>query len=246
MACMKAVLLGRCPSAQLVDISHEIPPQDTLAGAFSLSAAFPWFPPATVFLCVVDPGVGTARPLIAAKADGRYLVGPDNGLLSLALQQAKTRQVVRLTSRRFWLPKLSGTFHGRDILAPVAAHLAAGVPLGRLGTTTRRIQAVPIPTPRQSGRRISGCVVHVDRFGNLITNLSSSLLTRRGRMHICFGRRPARVVSSYAQGRSGELIALAGSTGYLELAVRDGSAAQRLSAQRGDEVTSTISLIRPA
>jgi S-adenosylmethionine hydrolase len=187
-----------------------------------------------------------ARALLAAKAEGRFLVGPDNGLLSLTLQQAKSRQLVRLTSRRYWLPELSGTFHGRDILAPVAAHLAAGVPLGRLGTTTRRFQALSLLAPRRSGRGISGRVVHVDRFGNLITNLSSSLLTRRGGLRLRFGRRLARVVSSYAEGRPGELIALAGSSGYLELAVRDGSAARRLGGRRGDEVTAAISPTRPA
>lgn len=238
VACMKAVILSRCPGAQLVDITHEIPAQDVIAGACTLAASFPWFPSATVFLCVVDPGVGSARPLIAVRAGGRVLVGPDNGLLGLVLAQTPRPRIVRLTERRFWLPRPSRTFHGRDILAPVAAALARGAALERFGPPTTRFQPLSLPVPRRRGRRVSGCIVHIDRFGNLLTNLPAQLAaTTAGRPTIRFGRREARVVSSYAEGRYGELLALVGSSGYLELAMRDGSAAKRLRARRGAALT---------
>jgi len=238
VACMKAVILSRCPGARLVDITHEIPAQDVVAGAFTLAASFPWFPPATIFLCVVDPGVGTARPLIAARAGGRVLVGPDNGLLGLVLAQTPRPRIVRLTERRVWLPRPSRTFHGRDILAPVAAALARGAALQRFGPATHQFQPLPLPIPRRRGLTVSGCIVHIDHFGNLLTSLPAQLAaTAAGRVRIRFGRQTARVVSSYGEGRRGELLALAGSSGYLELAIRDGSAAKRFRARRGAPIT---------
>lgn len=239
VAALRGVILSRCPRARLIDITHEISPQDVVAGAFTLAAAAPWFPRGTVFLAVVDPGVGSARALLAARADGRYFVGPDNGLLAPVLARATPRAVVRLTNRRYWLRNVSRTFQGRDILAPVAAYLAAGGSLARLGVPLARLAPLEVPTPQRGGRRLCGCIIHIDGFGNLITNLPASALASRGRRAnptVRYRRRLVRVVSSYGEGRARELIALANSQGLIELAVREGSAARTSHAKRGDRV----------
>jgi len=236
VAAIRGVILSRCPRARLVDVTHEVPPQDVVAGAFTLAAAAPWFPRGTIFLAVVDPGVGSARALLAARADGRYFVGPDNGLLAPVLARATPRAVVRLTNRRYWLTDVSRTFQGRDIMAPVTAHLAAGGSLARLGTPHSRIVPLDLPTPQREGRRLCGCIIHIDGFGNLITNLPASALASGGRLAgppVRYQRRQVRVVSSYVEGRGQELIALANSQGLIELAVREGSAAWMCSARRG-------------
>ena len=238
-ATLKAVILSRCPRAHIVDITHDIPPQDTLAGAFTLAAAAPWFPPGAVLLGIVDPGVGTDRALLAIRADGRYFVGPDNGLLALNLVAAKRIRIIRLTQPRYWLKTISRTFEGRDIMAPVAAYLAGGGVLSRLGVPMGRVTPLALPTVRRVGATLRGHVVHLDAFGNLITNLSGELVgagsASRGMVLRYKGRR-ARVVSSYAAGRPEELIAVVGSLGLIELAVRGASAAWQCTAARGDEV----------
>ncbi len=244
-AAVKGVIVSRAPRVRFVDITHEIPPQDVVAGAFTLAAAVPWFPPGTVFMAVVDPGVGTGRALLAAQADGRLLVGPDNGLLWPALAQATRRRVVRLTQRRYWLPEISRTFHGRDIMAPVAAYLARGGALRRLGPP-HRAAPLSLPPVVQRGRTVMGRVVHVDAFGNLITNLRAGRwrpAARDGSVTLRCRHRAAPVVSSYAEGRPRQLVAVVGSLGFVELAVRNGSAARRLGARRGDAVT--LRLPRP-
>ncbi|MBI3087673.1 MAG: SAM-dependent chlorinase/fluorinase [Candidatus Omnitrophica bacterium] len=235
-ACMKGVILRTRPQTHLVDITHEIPPQDVAAGAFTLAAAAPWFPAQTVFACVVDPGVGTERPLLAAEADGQRFVAPDNGLLSLVLERAKRRALVKLTNPRCWLPAVSHTFHGRDIIAPVAAELAQGRPLRQFGIPVRRYRTLAIPPLKRLGRTLTGCVLHLDAFGNLITNLPAGLLALPSRWEVRYQQRRVRVVSSYEEGRPNELLAIAGSLGYVELAVRNGSAAARCRAKRYDPV----------
>ena len=234
VAAVRGVILSRCPNARLVDITHEIPPQDVIAGAFTLAAAAPWFPPGTIFLSIVDPGVGSDRALLAARADARYFVGPDNGLLSLTLAEAKRLTVVRLTRRRYWLRTVSSTFHGRDIMAPVAAHLASGVPLTRLGVAWRRPASLDLPAVERHGRTFTGHLAHLDAFGNLITNLPGSLL--KSGSSIRYQRHAVRVVSSYAEGRPQELVALVNALGLVELAIREGSAAWTYNAKRGERV----------
>jgi S-adenosylmethionine hydrolase len=239
-AALKGVLLARAPRARLVDITHEVPPQDVTAGAFLLAAAAPWFPAGTVFLAVVDPGVGTNRALLAIGADRRYFIGPDNGLLSLAVARARRVSAVRLTARRFWLPVVSRTFHGRDILAPVAAYLARGGSLRRLGVPSARWTSLALPPVKRLGRRLQGRIVHVDAYGNLITNIAAGRSwppdRHRASVVTCRGRR-LRVVLSYAEGRPHQALAVIGSLGFLELAVRHGSASRVLTARRGDAVT---------
>ncbi len=237
VATLKGVVLSRFPQARFVDITHEVPPQDVLAGAFTLAAACPWFPPGTTFLAIVDPGVGTSRALIAARAHGRYFVGPDNGLLALSLQQANHPQLIRLTKHRYWLTALSQTFHGRDILAPVAAPLAAGGAIARLGEPMVRLAPLALPPLRRERKRLRGAIVHIDTFGNAITNVRPAALPPQPRDVVFrYQQRKVRMVSSYADGRPNELIALVGSLGFVELAIRNGSAARTLHAKRGDPV----------
>jgi len=232
---MKAVLLSRCPYATLVDLTHEIPPQDVAAAALVLASALPWLPKQAVALAVVDPGVGTERALIAAEADGRFLVGPDNGLLALALDRSRRKKVVRLTQKPYWQKSISATFHGRDILAPAAALLAAGRSLVSLGPVQRRIRPLSGFEGIRGNRPGGGRVVYVDHFGNCITDLEAGMLKAGERLRV--GRRRVRVVKAYAEGRKGEAIALVGSAGLVELAVNQGSAAKRLGIARGAAVT---------
>jgi S-adenosylmethionine hydrolase len=239
VAALKGAILSRAPQARLVDITHEIPPQDVVAGSFTLAAAVPCFPEGTVFLAVVDPGVGTDRALLAARADGRWFVGPDNGLLEPSLAGTRSRTVVTLTNRRYWSPSVSRTFHGRDILAPVAAYLARGGALSRLGPA--RAGLTPLSLPRVVARAgvVRGAVAHIDAFGNLITNVAARhwLPPRpEGRVTVRYRGRRAAVVSSYADGRPGRLVAVVGALGLVELAVPLGSAAALVGARRGDPV----------
>lgn len=228
---IRAVVLSRCPSVSLIDLTHEIPPQDIVAGAIVLRATLPWLPKRAVVLAVVDPGVGTSRALLAAEADGRFLVGPDNGLLALALSQTRKKRVVRLTQKRYWQKTISETFHGRDILAPVAAYLAAGGRLSALGSVQRRIQPLASYQDKRGHKPGRGVVVYIDRYGNCITDLPSAVI--RGIEHLRVGRRWARVVRAYAEGKPKEVIALAGSSGLVELAINQGNAAKLMKVSRG-------------
>ncbi|HEX9781021.1 MAG TPA: SAM-dependent chlorinase/fluorinase [bacterium] len=228
-AAMKAVILARCPAAQLLDITHDVPPQDIVAGALALAGAASWCPDGTIFVGVVDPGVGTVRPLVAVETQRHRFLGPDNGLLAPAAEADGVRRIVRLTNPRYWLPRVARTFHGRDILAPVAAYLASGGALGRLGPRADAMEPLALPRTSVRGRRALGMVVHVDRFGNAITNLAGG--DRAAQVRV--GRREARWVRSYASGRPGELIALTGSLGMIELSEQGGSAADRFGIRRG-------------
>ena len=237
VAALKAVVLSRCPRARLIDITHEIPPQDTLAGALVLAAAASWFPPGTVFLAVVDPGVGSRRAILAARANQRWFVGPDNGILMPSLQGASRATMIRVTERRYWLPQISATFQGRDIMAPVAAYLASGRPVGRLGRPAREVVQLSIPSAQRIGRTTRGCVIHADHFGNLITNLPGALVQHaRAPVRLRYKGRGVPICTSYAAGRRGQLLGVVGALGFVELAVRDGSAAQRYRGARGDRV----------
>ena len=241
VAAVKGVILSKCPEARLIDITHEVPPQDIVSGAFILAAAAAWFPAGTVFLAVVDPGVGSQRALLAVYADGRYFVGPDNGLLSLSVSRAKALRIIRLTNRRYWLSSVSQTFQGRDVLAPVAAYLAGGGSFTRLGVAAHEMVPLELPAVQKRGRVYLGQVSHIDAFGNLVTNLpgrmAAACLREAGaRVILRYKDQKARVVSSYVAGRPNELVAVIGSLGLIELAIREGSAAWAYHAKRGDQV----------
>lgn len=236
---MKGVILSICPSARLVDLTHDLSPQDVLGGALALESAAPFFPPGTVHLAVVDPGVGSARRAIAIRAGGRYLVGPDNGLLTLTLG-APGWTAVSLTASEYRMAEVSRTFHGRDVFAPAAAYLAAGVPLERLGPPVADPIRLALPDCHLAGGWLVGEVLDVDRFGNLITSIPAARLEAlpgQGAATVEVAGRPAgSVVGSYADGSSEAPAAIVGSTGRLEIFVKAGSARHLLRAERGAPV----------
>jgi len=232
---MKAVLLGICPPAQVIDLTHAIPPQDVLLGALALADAAPYLPEGAVAVAVVDPGVGSARAALAARAGGRYFVGPDNGLLSWCL--AADAEVVRLEEPRYRLPRVSRTFHGRDLFAPAAAHVASGLDLARLGPPVGDPVRLAWPEVRAVAGAVAGAVVHADRFGNLITSIHARTLAPvDADLVIRVGGREVPLVGTYGDLSIGRPGALIGSSGRLEIAVREGSAATLLRARRGTAV----------
>ncbi len=237
---MKGVALGIAPDATLVDITHEVPAHDVLAGALELGGCYRYFPAATVFLIVVDPGVGSARRGIAVEAGDYRFVAPDNGVLSLVLDQTPARQAVELTERRYARPTVSRTFEGRDRFAPAAAWLTRGVELGALGRPAGALQRLSIPAPAVEGDELSGEVLRVDRFGNLVSNIDRPTFERFAGAHAvqlrAGGIEVPRLVSTYGEASPGEVCALFGSGDHLEIAVNGGSAAERLRLSRGAAV----------
>src|SRR5262245_59035703 len=231
---MKAVILGICPEVTLVDITHEIPPHDLLTATLELAASYKYFPAGTVRLVVVDPGVGSSRRGIAADTGDYRFVGPDNGVLSLALRESPPQAVVELTNAKYARPSISRTFEGRDRFAPAAAWLATGLSVSALGTAIDRYEHLLVQEPVIRNRALHGTVVRIDRFGNVITNVTRPVLERvqqacGGPVTILIGDAVIpRVVDTYADARAGELCALFGSTGHLETAAHGGSAAYRL------------------
>ncbi len=232
---MKAVILGIARDAAIIDITHDIAPQDIVAGALELEAAIGYLPAGTVVVGVVDPGVGSARRRIAVEAGGLTLVGPDNGLFTLALNRLGPGRAVELREPQFALASVSLTFEGRDRFAPAAAWLASGVDLAAFGPAADHLVAVDVPAPVLSAELVLGEVVRVDRFGNLITNIPRAVLPSGGRGcrvevgEVCVGG----VVPTYAASSAGDVCALFGSTDRLEIAVNGSSAARRLGVSRG-------------
>ena len=237
---MRGVALGICPEATLVDITHDIQPQDIFGGALELAASFTYFPSGTIFLCVVDPGVGSPRRGIAAEAGDYRFVAPDNGLLSMAFRQVEPRRVVELTERNYERATVSRTFEGRDRFAPAAAWLANGVELSAIGRPISDWQLIEVPEPHADGAELSGVVVRVDHFGNLVTNIDRRSFDQfsagRPIQIVIADRRVRSVVATYAEVDAGSICALFDSSGHLEIAITGGSAAERLGLTRGAPV----------
>ena len=233
---MKAAILSITRDVHLVDITHEIPPQDILAGALALEAAERWFPPATIHVAVVDPGVGTARRGLAVAAGGRTFVGPDNGLFTPFIA-AGGWQAFELTAAEFRGAHVSRTFHGRDVFAPAAAHLARGLPPHRLGPAVTDPVRRTWPGARIVEGKIGGAVLHIDRFGNLVTSIPGEALTSLGpEVTVRVAGRTLPLVRTYGELKRGNPGALVGSGNRLEIAVNAGSAAKSLKAGRGTPV----------
>jgi len=235
---MKGVLATRAPEARVVDLTHGIPPQNVLAGALVLRYALPYFPPGTIHVAVIDPGVGSERRPICVETPREILVGPDNGLLSLAATAPPAR-AYHLKEGRFFPSPRSATFHGRDVFAPVAAALAMGTRPSELGPEIRDMRVLRVPEPRREAGAIRGEVIYVDHFGNLITNVPQSLLANFPAEPTSIsirGTRVAGIAPSYAAVSPGQPVAVVNSWNHLEIAVRDGSAAATLGARVGDEV----------
>lgn len=237
---MKGVALGICPDVSLVDITHDIPAHDVLEGALQLAAACRYFPAGTIFLAVVDPGVGSARRGIAADTGDYRFVAPDNGVLTAILRELPPKRVVELTERRYARPTVSRTFEGRDRFAPAAAWLAKGIQLTALGRPVHDYVLLDIPEPVAEADELRGTVLRVDRFGNAITNVDRRTLEKfaAGQMiAIAAGAHViSRLVATYAEIAAGEVCALYGSTDHLELARSGASAAAELGLARGSIV----------
>lgn len=232
---MKAVILQFLPDAQIVDISHEVPPFDVIAGALLLEACAPRFPARAVHCAVVDPGVGTSRrPVCLVDAAGHRFVGPDNGLFTPFLGPGA--RVYRLSDRRVVPEPESATFHGRDLFAPVAAWLAGGGDPARLGPRISDPVRVEWPEPLRRGDALEGICLAADPFGTLITSIAARHLGARRMREVSVAGQTARPVRAFGEGKPGELLALVGSSGRIEVAVREGSAAKRLGALRGTPV----------
>ena len=235
---MKGVILGIAARAAIVDITHEIPAGDIRAGAFALAASYRFFPKGTVHVAVVDPGVGGARKAIAVQAANYLFVGPDNGVLSPALAREKIQSVHRLENTKYFLQPVSHTFHGRDIFAPVAAHLCRGTPAHKLGPAQKDFIRLAWPQPRVRQNRIEGQVVFIDRFGNAITNIENSHLPASGEGEISDNRKRLCPVKLFYQSvPAGQAVAVSGSSGFLEIAVNGSSAARRFGLKIGDRVS---------
>lgn len=237
VAAMKGVILSLNPDAVLVDVTHAVPPQDIIAGAFLLGEAAPYFPPGTIHLAVVDPGVGTSRRGLAAKAGDQFWVGPDNGLFHLVFHRTTDLDMVSVENRAYFRETLSNTFHGRDIFAPVAAHLSLGTPLHAFGPPLSDPVALPWPEASFSPEAVRGEIIYVDGFGNLVTNIRGSELLPwlGGSPHvIILGSLTLKgLVRTYGDVAQGEFLALIGSHGYLEIACAQGNAARRLGMSAG-------------
>ncbi len=230
---MKGVISGIAPDARVVDLCHAVPPQGLVSAAYQLGAAYPHFPAGTVHVVVVDPGVGTGRAIVAIRAAGSVFLAPDNGVLAAVLSGDAVEEAVAVENAALFRASVSATFHGRDVFAPVAARLATGTPLGELGPARDPdglVRGEPGrllggPTPSADGRGLDGAaVLDVDRFGNVITNIDGRLGARIG--SITVGElRVVRFARTYGEVEAGAALALVGSTGRVEISVRDGSAA---------------------
>jgi S-adenosylmethionine hydrolase len=243
---MKGVIASIAPATPVIDLTHGIPPQSIAAGALILAQSWCYFPPRTIFLAVVDPGVGTARlPIAIATRSGARFVGPDNGLLAIAATDAEITQIVELRAPRFRLPATSATFHGRDVFAPAAAWIARGTRLTALGP--RLASIIPLATAAsvsQGPGLLTGAVIYIDGFGNLVTNLSRGRVEAfagrapQGRLSVRLGRRPPiRLCGTYGDAPAGTTLALFGSFGMLEVAQREGNAAKFFGAKVGATIT---------
>jgi S-adenosylmethionine hydrolase len=238
---MQGVIYSLAPQVRIVDITHFVSPQDIHEGAYTLSRAVPFFPKETVHVYVVDPGVGTRRRPLAARLGDHFFVGPDNGLLTLLIEAAEQNRLpmefIHLDRPEFWLPKISRTFHGRDIFSPVAAHLANGIPLDDLGTPFSDPIRLELPHPRQTETGWIAHVTSVDTFGNLTTDLPISLVPDSLKVLFRVGDTEVRgITDSYGHRQPGELIAVVDSEEYIELAIVNGNAADILGAKTGDAV----------
>jgi len=236
VAQMKAVILSDAPHVRIVDIFHDVAPQNITEAAFILAAAAPAFPPGAVHCAVVDPGVGTSRRIVLVEADARVFLAPDNGLLTLVLEKASPVSAWSVENENYFRRPVSPTFNGRDVFAPVAAAICAGENPRAFGPeiAADSIVRLSIPKPRRTPAGLDGEVVFVDRFGNLVTNLDTDALEALGdpsRLSVSCAETTVRgILTAYADAAPGAIVALVGSSGYLEIALVNGSAATSLSA----------------
>ncbi len=238
---MKGVILNINPQVQIVDITHAIPPQDVHAAAFLIDSAYRYFPAGTIHVIVVDPGVGSERQAIVCQTETAYFVCPDNGILTYILRNEKRVHAVAVENSAYFLPQVSNTFHGRDIFAPVAAHLSRGVPIGKLGSPVAQPTQLPSPKPQVMDKTVIGHIIWIDSFGNLVTDISHEILEpleRRASIVVHAGSAKIEHLNrSYTESAVGEVLAIVGSFNRLEISINQGNAAQVLDLKRGDTIT---------
>jgi len=247
---MKGVILGVNPSVSIIDITHRIDPQDIVRAAYLIPSYYPFFPKGTVHIIVVDPGVGSNRPIIALEMRGHIFLAPDNGVLSLLLDTGRIDSIVRVNNRKFFLTPVSRTFHGRDIFAPLGAHISMGIDIGKTGPPLVKKDLVRLDVQKPhlaDNGKLVGAIISIDRFGNLITNIKLSDLNKSfgshpdGTLQVEVGKRKIEGLSeSYQAAGIENLLAIIGSRGYLEIAVNRGSARGRLKVKKGDLVCLSV------
>ncbi|BAU63267.1 hypothetical protein STA3757_06270 [Stanieria sp. NIES-3757] len=235
---MKGVIARINPDLQVIDLTHDIPPQNISAGKFCLLNAYSYFPERTVYVAVVDPGVGSKRRGVAIEFAGGFLVGPDNGLFSGIFSQRTIIAAVELTNSNYWLSNNpSQTFHGRDIFAPVGAHLASGVALSQMGKFIDPASLVSLPLPQLqiTETTITGCIQYIDHFGNLITNIPGEIVNQSWSVKV--KETVIAIAITYSEVEHGTVVALVGSHNWLEIAVNQGNAQKKLQLEWGDPIT---------
>lgn len=238
---MKGVIFSIAPSARVIDLTHAVSPQNITQGAFLLGKSLPFFPDGSIFVAVVDPGVGTSRRAIAVETAKHIFLAPDNGLLTAVLQREEIIRCVRITETCFMLPSVSSTFHGRDLFSPAAAHLASGIPVTRLGSeiAAGECMRIEMPVCRQSadGRSWEGTIIFADHFGNLITSLETPIPGEAERWVVEYGENSSLPLSvTYGSVPVGRPLAYSGSSGKIEIAIRNGRAAGAPGLNPGDAV----------
>jgi S-adenosyl-L-methionine hydrolase (adenosine-forming) len=241
VACMKGAILRINPKATLVDVTHDIVPQGIVQAAFVLRQIWSWFPAGTVHVVVVDPGVGTGRRILVGRYTDRIVVAPDNGILTLVHRDGQFQELRVVENRQYFAGPLSTTCHGRDVLAPAAAHITNGVRLNEFGPLIDRLELLSLPSPRRDGLGLVGEVLYVDHFGNLITNISvadvNAVAGRCGRLTVRLGERVIGPIhATYGDVAVGEPVAMISSTVMLEIAVNRGNAAEAFDARVGTPV----------
>ncbi|MFQ5965165.1 MAG: S-adenosyl-l-methionine hydroxide adenosyltransferase family protein [Candidatus Scalinduaceae bacterium] len=239
---MKGVMVKINPSVRIIDISNSIEPQDIFQAACVLNDSFAYFPKGTIHVVVVDPGVGSRRKIICLKTKDYLFLAPDNGVLSFIIAREKSPSIREVTNKELFLPKISNTFHGRDIFAPIAAHLSNGLSYKDLGKRAGKIKEIDLSKPiRSPGGVLKGEIIYVDGFGNLITNINRDIFSRlrekSGKLAIIVGRKKLNKISnSYADVGEKEVVAIFGSSGYLEISVNHGNAKNVLNLKKGDKL----------
>lgn len=235
---MKGVIASINAQVQTIDLTHQVPPQNLWAARFAWASAYPYFPPQTIHLAVVDPGVGSSRRGIAMQLTNSYLVCPDNGICSGVLELDQIVTVVELTNSQYWrVPEPSSTFHGRDIFAPVAAHIANGVSLPELGKIVEpnTLTKLSLPSIKRDGEQVTGFIQYIDRFGNLITNIPGELVKQTS-WQVIINNITIDSDKTYSQVNLGENIAIVGSHGWIEIAVNGGNAQKQLQLDTHDQI----------
>ena len=238
---MKGVLLSRAPNLTLIDITHQVPPQDVQTAAFYLMTAIPYMPKGTLFMTVVDPTVGTGRGIVWAKTENYQFIAPDNGLVSWVEQKEPIVEARFISNSSLFMESISSTFHGRDIMAPVAAAIAKGLPEKKIGPVFGEYRRLPFPKPVRAGNRVTGQVIAIDHFGNVVTNIRRDLLSARG-VYSVAGRMLKDLKLTYASVPEGEALAVIGSFGFLEFSVRNGNFARTFDVKIGAPVEAIVSL----